>query len=124
VSRPDESEYDGYVVSSALAQQAKDASRARAIPDRNEAVRYLTAVAAEAAALILLLTANAWGLAVALVLLLPTGLYFRYLAQRANGATSLGDYLVGPRIDLRTWAVSVGSLAPRAIAVLRTPERA
>ena len=123
VTGHDESEYDGYAVSSALAQQARDARLSRAIPDRNEAVRYLAALVAEVAALLLLLAQNGWALFFAFMILLPAGLYFRYLAQRANGATQSGDYLVGPRIDLRTWAVSLGSLIPRAISVIRHGER-
>jgi hypothetical protein len=119
VTGPDESEYDGYAVSSALAQQARDAALARAISDRKEAVLYLAALAVEAGVLLLLLTGGGWALLVMLILLLPASLYFRYLAQRANGATQSGDYLVGPRIYLRTQAVSLGSLVPRAITVLR-----
>ncbi len=114
--------YDEYVAAAELASQQRTRLAVLAIPDRREAVHYLTALASEVPAVGCLVLAGVhspgW-----LVLAFPLGIapswYFNYLAQRTQRSTAAGDYFVGPRLALRASAISLGSLTPRALELVR-----
>lgn len=96
-----------------------------ALPDRREASRYLAALASEGLALVFVVlaaTSSPLWLLPAVPLGLWPGFYFSYLAQRTQGATRAGDYLVGPRLELRATGMSLGSLFFRAWDLVRGPD--
>lgn len=104
---------------------ARQASAERAVSDRSEAWRYLGVLALEIVAAGALIVGSslgiAWMIVASLVLLVPCGWYFTYLAQRARERVQQGDYLIGVRLQWQAAGYSLGRLVPRAWQVLRSP---
>jgi hypothetical protein len=101
----------------------KDAAAERAIRDRAEAFRYLLALVIQLVGFALLVAglvvSNGWLSVLGLALLVTTGWYFAYLAQRARDRVEQGDYMIGPRLRWQAAAYGWGALVGRAIRVIR-----